>query len=95
MSPKKDIPLTTAQVCEVIARLQRADLIEVPRYRIQLVKGDDNSYINYEPSGAYSIDDWLETPNVQTIFTQEEIDNDPILKALESYKVDVKEVQND
>lgn len=82
-----EVSLTDRQKNEVVQRIRQAGLLkDSGLYYIHIVPEDDASYINVETSGAISLDDCCQTKYVKTTFTQDEIDNDPLLKALEQFK---------
>lgn len=82
-----EVSLTDRQKTEVVERIRQAGLLkDSGLYYIHIVPEDDESYLNVEDSGGISLDDNCQTKYVKTTFTQDEIDNDPLLKALEQFK---------
>lgn len=83
----------------LINRLVNAGLAKskVKLYNIMIDPKDDESYVNLFRNDPTKIRmaDIGETPSLQTIFTQGDIDKTPILKAMEQYKVEYKGVHND
>lgn len=70
------------------------------KYRLKLYKEDDLSYVTRSPYVnifSYCVSDKNETRDFITKFTQEEIDNDVLLKFIEQHgvKEEVKENEND
>lgn len=60
------------------------------RYKIQLIKGNINSFVNMDKRDrSIVIDDDFGTDIFQTIFTQKEIDEIPNLKQFEKWKIEV------
>lgn len=82
--------LSDLQHKEVLERIRLAGLLkDSGLYYIHIVPEDENSFLNVEDSGAISLDDCCQTKYVKTTFTQDEIDNDQLLKALEQFKEEV------
>lgn len=93
------IGLARDEISSVVKRLKVAGLIKESDKKFYIRLNDENNYsfvnLYKDDHGKMKINTARETPTLQTIFTQEEIDRTPILKALESHKVEIKEVQND